>query len=464
MLLDMRQQSAWPNVFDLNGGTGSGKTGTIAVTEADDAVAAFGIHGTGANGGFVTVTEADDTAAAVGVIEVNGAAAITEPDDAAALAGIFEIDLTSTATLALTEPSDVGAAVGRAGNVWANIDGNDATWSDASSNESNWAHLTPGAGLGDAWETSTILGTDNIRSIWYDIDTDLWVACGDNGVIYRRQGLGEWEAQVSGVSTSLRTVKKWNGYWWICGHDDTLIRSADAVTWTDISSDFTDGSTWHFVSMTFSDDLLVIVGWRVIGGSTFYSAILRYDTDGFVAATSSGSQPYWYGATYNPTDDEFIIVGEDNGNRPVLLQQPSSFIGSSRTFYNDDNGNAPSVSTGIWSIDWNGINYVIGTGAGEVRYSTDLESWMLSSADDISGDNIWRITNNGQGDVILCGGYWNGKILRSADNGETFTQVYENFDGYLMSKAFYGPGFWLAVGWNGQTAQSINSQPWSNAV
>lgn len=466
MLLDMRRQSAWPNVFQQTGGTGADKTATIAVTEPVDTCAAFGVHGSGA-GGFVAVTESVDTASISGTGDTPGAINVTESLDTCVATGIAEIDLTSTGTLGVTENVDTASINGRAGNLWANIDNaSSPTWTDETADTTQWAdNAAGGDGLGDAWETSTVLGTDNIRSIWYDPTDDLWVCCGDNGVIYTRQGLGEWVARTSGVSTSLRTVKKWNGYYWVCGYGTTLLRSADGITWENYTSSipYTFVNAYTFVSMAFSNDYMFITGWAN-NGFIDRPCIAQIDTNSSITVridSTPSSGWYWYGVTYNPNVDLFVVVGEYNGNLPILYTFENN-LSAVPTYYNDVQNPRPSFVTSIWSIDWNGTYYVAGTGAGQVKYSTDLEDWSTASAPDIAGDNIWRITNNDQGDVIICGGYWNGKILRSADNGQTFSLVYENFDGYLMSKAVYGPGFWLAVGWNGQTAQSINSQPWSD--
>lgn len=107
-------------------GGGGASTGSAAITEADDTVAAAGtlpISGTAsiaeaddtlaatgamANSGVANITEADDTLAATGTLPITGTAAITEANDTLAATGITAS--ASTGAAAITEQDDTLAA------------------------------------------------------------------------------------------------------------------------------------------------------------------------------------------------------------------------------------------------------------------------------------------------------------------------------------------------------------------
>lgn len=85
----------------------SGNTGTLAWTEADDAMAASGAVG---SAGSLAWTEADDVMAATGTIRTAGAIVYTEANDTMAAAG----GVANTGTTAWTEANDINAASGTA--------------------------------------------------------------------------------------------------------------------------------------------------------------------------------------------------------------------------------------------------------------------------------------------------------------------------------------------------------------
>lgn len=95
--------------------SGSGSTGTIAVTEANDTSSAAGtttVVGTLAN------TEANDTSSASGTTTVTGTIAVTEANDTSAASGVAGA---VTGTISVTEANDTSAASGWAGTVTGTI-------------------------------------------------------------------------------------------------------------------------------------------------------------------------------------------------------------------------------------------------------------------------------------------------------------------------------------------------------
>lgn len=93
---------------------GTGVTGTLAVTEQDDSLAAAGTVTPPTFTGTLAVTEQDDTLAAAGAVTnptITGTVSFTEADDTLAAAGAVTVP-TSTGTLAVTEAADTLAAAG----------------------------------------------------------------------------------------------------------------------------------------------------------------------------------------------------------------------------------------------------------------------------------------------------------------------------------------------------------------
>lgn len=94
----------------------SGVTGTVAVTQADQTMAATGQVGLDATG-TIAVTQDDQTSNATGVVGtiVTGTIAVTQDDQISAATG--QVGLTITGTIAVTQDDQISAAVGIVGDI-----------------------------------------------------------------------------------------------------------------------------------------------------------------------------------------------------------------------------------------------------------------------------------------------------------------------------------------------------------
>lgn len=297
----------------------------------------------------------------------------------------------------------------------------------------------------NGWKFDESLTPYNFNAVWYSPSDDLWVACGDNGVIYTKYSTGGWVARTSGVSASLRTVKKWNSTWVVCGYSGAILTSSDAINWTEVSG---LTSTSVFVTMAFSDESLYVCGWETSGGLTF-GRVSRLDVGGAWYHQLMGTNRWIYGITYNPSAGQFVLVGETTGDTAWARTLEGSFSFGSYL--------SPDFATGIWSVVWTGVNYVAGTGDGEVKYSSDIVVWQDSVLPvEFGTDNVLSLRDIGNGYLFLCGGLsTNGKILLSEDNGENFRLVYSTDLTTIISDASYdgiNSKNGVAVGYDGHIA------------
>jgi len=432
-------------------GSGSPQATTATATSAGTRI----ITGTGT----VQATTATSAGNVITENVVAGSGAVQADTATVSYGGTVTSNLTGTGAVAATTATASGVAgksifgsgVPQAQTATTSVSGQlFGTWLDDTGTNYIWNDLRSVAGISSSvtFDYSDQLGSETLRSIWFSEEQDLWVVVGDNGYIATRPaGDTTWTQQTIGISFSLRTVKFWNGKWYVCGYNRTVLESTDGMVWTSVLAPQVFS---YMVTMTFSDDYLMIGGWSFDGRA--YPQMIQIDTAGNVSTftTSSSGWRWIYGLTYHPTDG-FVIVGEDLGNIPFIARHPNSALQADKIVFND----ATDFSTSIWSIDWNGTYYVAGTGLGRVKYTDDLDNWNNSTALELISDNVWRVTNDGNGNVVICGGFWVGKVMYSTDYGVTFDLAYSTDQAYLMSKAHYGNSRWVAVGWNGYVVEGL---------
>jgi len=296
------------------------------------------------------------------------------------------------------------------------------------------------------WNDLISVTTQHLRSAWYDATQALWVVCGDDGTILTSaDDGGTWQAQVSGTTNSLRTVKKWQGNWYIAGHGDganpaTVLKSSDAVNWQSINI---GGGDSYLVDIAFNDSKLIFVGWATNAAP---NSLLVSTTNGInFNVTIDPAQDYYYGIVWSDEEKLFGIVG-NGGALSEWFATSSDAINWTQHIAN--------VSGEIWVIDHIDNTWLLGNGVGVLRTTHDLNTFKARYAKELTGENMWRFTHNNRGVILLCGGLTQGRIMRSIDSGATWTQVYTNLSAQLMSKAVYGPGYWIAVGWSGIITKS----------
>lgn len=311
---------------------------------------------------------------------------------------------------------------------------------------------TPAQQSGLVWAAQTSGTSEILRSIAYD-GTSRWVACGDNGTILTSDDDGvTWVARVSGVSTSLRTVKYWGGNWYIVGwgtaSTHTVRKSADGTTWAGVSIPGLTGG--HLVTIGFTDTYLMFGGWEDPFDASSALIVTSEDGTTFVANTHST-----FAAVYSiENDGETVVVsGSDAADDSVPYIATTADGGATLV---DITSIGSDFTWSIYASCFNGSYWVFVDGNGNTKYSLDgLVSLEDSIAPDIASQTPWRIVDDPYGTMILAGGTTSdAKLLRSIDNGVSFYETYVNATINQMSKAVYGNGYWLAVGFGGVIVKS----------
>ena len=297
-----------------------------------------------------------------------------------------------------------------------------------------------------------------LRSVWYDTTSGLWTVCGDNGVVLTSTDGITWTQRSSGTIRPLRTVKKFQGTWYIIGWGDgtaslQILESSDSITWSDIGE---SSNATSFVSMDFNDSVLVCVGWEdnpaVIGKYVVFNGSTW-------TVTTNANHSYYYGIKWNGTDNLWGIVGnaaDDEGVSAVPYMATSSDL-TTWTTRTTGIGGALYEENEIWIIDYADGVWKVASGRADIRTSTDAITWtdVTTTVMEQDSNNSWRFTHNDVA-TLFCGGNFvdTGRILISTDNGATWTLSYEESGLPMMFKAWYGPGYWVAVGSNGRILRS----------
>ncbi|WP_309380128.1 PKD domain-containing protein [Cerasicoccus frondis] len=122
--------------------------------------------------------------------------------------------------------------------------------------------LTPSIYFSDdslTWtEESIPAGLPKLRGAAYG--SDVWVAVGYDGTIIRRDSNGVWSNISHGLSTEyLEDIIYVDGAFLVCGSGNTLLKSADGLSWQDVSDTNPYGSYAYFTDFELVDDVLYLV-------------------------------------------------------------------------------------------------------------------------------------------------------------------------------------------------------------
>jgi len=299
---------------------------------------------------------------------------------------------------------------------------------------------------------------DDVTGDLYSVceNNGLWVTVGDGGLIYTSNDAGEsWEQQTSGILNDLRSIKYWNGNWYIAsmnigGAAPPILKSADAVIWVDLGVTFTNES---YVDIAVNDTNLLIVGWD--NETSYY----LQTSDGI-----SFNQYVWanennlrgYGIAWNSLDSNWGVVG--GGGFSDLLGPIFSLVDEA---FNWTEGSVTGATDALWSIDHDGTNWIVATKPTQIYTSLDGLTWTLQTNQSMGSDSPWKLSHNNvtgcnSVTILLCGGDTLGKIIMSNDHGVTWTQSYISDTTVTnMSEAHYAQGIWMAVGYNGRVIVGI---------
>lgn len=327
-----------------------------------------------------------------------------------------------------------------------------------------------------AWIALTSGTTSLLRSVFYH--DGLWVVCGDDGVILTSANNGEtWVARTSGIDASLLTVKYWDGTWYAVGYVvatdvPTILSSPDAITWSAvvIAGLPANGGFYDMALKSSSPSRMVLGGWN----TTDNESLLVDTSDGATwnVQTVPAAMRWAYGIQYSAAHDNWMVVGGGSAVSSV------PYLGTSADGLTWTDRESPVVDgeAEIWVVDFDGSNWVIGetfeASDGVTDYSrmwtssettpTSVSHWASSSAVGLADHWLWRITHN-DSRLIACGGNnfypeGVGTIITSEDSGRTWTTSYVNAtDVDLITKAWFGNNYWIAVGNDGLILRSAGT-------
>jgi hypothetical protein len=320
-------------------------TGTIAVTEDDDTLAASGTSVPPPISGTINVTEANDTLAASGTFDspgVTGTIAVTEDDDTLTASGTF-VPPPITGTLSVTETDDTLSASGTfvPGGVTGSISVTEADDTLTASGTFVPAEITGTLSVTEADDTLTASGTVTTGGVAGSISVteqdDTLVATGTFVPPTITGSLSVTEADDTLSATGEHIPGPINGSINVVEVDDVLTASG-SVTVPSVS-----GS----ISITEADDTLAGVG-TFDAGSSSGSISVTEDDDTLAASGTYGPGSRTGTIAYTEEDDTlvalettvpavdvFILVGPTRVLSPVAVNttRTSSIVGNTRLGY-----------------------------------------------------------------------------------------------------------------------------------
>jgi hypothetical protein len=159
------------------------------------------------------------------------------------------------------------------------------------------------------WTEQTV-GSDNWWSGAYSTTLNRFVIVGANGAIATSSDTITWTIRSNPVTNSGLLITRVRYFpiqnLFIAVGQGIILTSPDGITWTQRTSP-TGGHLLYDVTYSQSDNLFIIVGYNITGPTD----ILLKSTDGFTWTYHSlYNYIGWYGATYVPSLDLFVVVGD----------------------------------------------------------------------------------------------------------------------------------------------------------
>ena len=223
------------------------------------------------------------------------------------------------------------------------------------------------AGFGTAFEITQKYATENLRGV--GSNGDIFVAVGDNGVIYRSNNGEAWTGiTTTSISTRMNHVHYGNGQWIAVGAAGSIARSSDqGLTWTVVSA----GATFDLNRVGYANSV-----WVAIGQSGM--VLNSVDTNN------------WY--------KKFVGVGTDfNG----LSFGDNKFVavGLSSNIYTSEFQTVSAAATA--TVDPNGTITAINITDGGFGYNVDAPVEVLIETEPVTREIVSSVSVEGDyGDVV----------------------------------------------------------------
>lgn len=245
--------------------------------------------------------------------------------------------------------------------------------------------------------------------------SNLWVAAGNNGVLYTSPDGQNWTSRTSGFGTNtINKVGFGNGLWVAVGQNGTITTSTDGTTWTARTSNM---STNTINSVTYQNSIWVAVG---NGGGATNTGGITYSTDGITWTRKSQTPTIgtsYFQVIYNGTN--WIVAAEKTTNNILYASTPSG------------TWTEVNVSTvgDIKDVIWDGTRHIlVEGGSGSQFYSTSTTVATVTS-----------LSNSGSQDSSLKTFYSNGKIYINGIFIIEFSTTPSSFDSLPRANPILSP-------------------------
>ena len=319
------------------------------------------------------------------------------------------------------------------------------------------------------WESRPLDITSPLNKVAYG--GGVYVAVGDNGIIFTSSDGVSWTLQESGVVSNLHGVTYGNGLFVAVGDGGTVLTSSDGKTWTGqtagsgttsylgvtygnnlyvaVASDGTiitssDGATW--ASGSAATNALYDVTYGVVNGNGIFVAV---GAGGTIVTSPDGTN--WTAVNSTVTDPLDSVIYDAGGGLFVAVGAGSIVTSTDGSTWTPQT--VPGGVSYLASVASNGSLYVASGAYGSVLTSEDATTWTL-----VTRSLPWASDAAfGNDAFVIVGGT---SILRSADGAHWLPQA--NPAGSDLYGVTYGASGFVAVGDSGTIVTSSDGASWTD--
>ena len=220
----------------------------------------------------------------------------------------------------------------------------------------------------------------------------------------------------------------------------------------------------------------------IFSGNTVTDVVWNSDCNKFFAAGTNGAFAHSSdGQTWTQSTISDVAISGASYNINVILYSPTLqrivvATNGMTIAYSDDfgsnwsaspmPGNSESILGGCWA---GGLGkYFIGTGIGNIYYSTDAVTWTAAATPSFSGDPVYWIEYSSQlGKLVAVGGSFGTPKIAYSTDGVTWTQAGTiALSGARANYVVYNDEIqkFIACGNGGQIAYSTDGDTWTLAA
>ena len=353
-----------------------------------------------------------------------------------------------------------GYGVAYGNGLWVAVGSGSNTIAISSNNGVSWTGITGSANGGL---------TSSARSVAYG--NGLWVAVGQgsNTIATSTNGTS-WTGRTEngGITAIALGVAYANNLWVAVGQNSNAIAtSTNGITWTGVQKDTpAGGGIATGYSVAYANGLWVVVGYGTVGtgSNTIATSTNGVSWTGITGSANGGITTTAMGVAYG--NGLWVVVGQGSNTIATSSNNGTSWTGRTA------NGGVDSIGRGI--VYGNGLWVAVGQGSNTIATSANGNSWT-----GITGSANGGLTTSGYGVAFILPPLWvavgfGGYIAKSL-NGNVWTTAatvsgvsgkggITGGRGVAYGKDYLGAGLWVAVGNTGVIAKSTDGNVWTPAA